>query len=121
MNRLFSIQVVLVLLGIVIVWVTLGEASITATLYGGAVALANSALLSLRMNKKSEVASSDPHTTVILLYVSAVGRFLLVLVALSIGLGFLKLAPQPLLGMFIVAQLGYYIAALSARKQVEST
>ena len=121
MNRLFYIQVVLVLLGVVIVWFTLGENAITATLYGGAVALVNSLLLSLRMNKKSEVASSDPHTTVILLYVSAVGRFVLVLVALSIGLGVLKLAPQPLLGMFIATQLGYYVAALGFRKPIKPT
>lgn len=120
MNGLIFIQTGLVLLGTAVTWFTLGEHAVLATIYGGVVAIVNTLLLSLRMNKKSE-ASSDPHTTVILLYVSAVGRFLLVLAALSIGLGVLKLSPTPLLGMFIITQLGYYIAAISSRKHAEST
>ncbi|MEN9433070.1 MAG: hypothetical protein RLZZ422_659 [Pseudomonadota bacterium] len=120
MNSLFFIQTGLVLLGTLVTWFTLGEQAVLATLYGGAVALVNTLLLSFRMNKQNE-QPSDPHTTVILLYVSAVGRFLLVLVALSVGLGVLKLSPTPLLGMFIIAQLGYYVAAIGSRKQVEPT
>ena len=120
MRSLLSIQVVLVLLGAAIAWYFLGDSSVSATLYGGAVALVNTILLSFRIgNNKQE--PSDPRTTVMILYVSAIGRFVLVLVALAVGLSVFKFNPLPMLGMFIAAQLGYMIALLSSRTAVEPT
>lgn len=78
-----------------------------ASLYGGGLALISAWLLLLRVRKAGELAETSPKQSVYSLYFGAVQRFVLVLVALAVGMGALKLQPIPLLVSFGLAQLAY--------------
>ncbi|PIE00934.1 MAG: hypothetical protein CSA79_01720 [Thiothrix nivea] len=110
MRSLLVIQLLLVLGGVVVSWIYLGNTAILPAFYGGAVALANAMLLSERVKKAGEIAETSPQSSVNSLYLGVAQRFVFVLVALGIGLGVLKLLPMPLLGTFMVAQLAYVLA-----------
>ena len=102
-------QFVLMLAGIAVSIFYQGEAAMLPAFYGGAIALANTMLLSRRIAQAGELAETNPQQSVYALYFGVVQRFVFVLVALGFGLGFLKLAPLPVLGTFAVAQLAYML------------
>lgn len=110
MKNLLITQFVVILIGIVIAFLLKGESVLLAALYGGAVALGNTLMLSGRMQKVDEIAKTDPQRSVYSLYFGVIQRFVFVLVALGLGLGYLQLDPQALLGVFIVAQLAHILA-----------
>jgi len=116
MRNILTIQFVLIVVCAAITYYLQGERAVLPALYGGAIALANTFLLSRRMGKVGGDANFDPKRSMMLLYLSAVGRFVFVLVALVIGLGVLKLTAIPLVGSFIVTQLGYAFALGPSRK-----
>lgn len=116
MRNILTIQFGLIVVCTAIAFYLQGERAILPALYGGVIAFANTFLLSRRMGKVGGDANFDPKRSMMLLYLSAVGRFVFVLVALVIGLGLLKLTPIPLIGSFIVTQLGYAFALGPSRK-----
>lgn len=116
MRRILIIQFILMLAGVVVSVMYQGDSALLPAFYGGAIALANTMLLSRRIARAGEIAKTNPQQSVYALYFGVVQRFVFVLVALGFGLGFLKLAPIPLLGTFMVAQLAYM---LMGTRQVE--
>lgn len=110
MRSLLIIQLVIVLLGVVVSVQYFGQDAMLPALYGGAVALANTLLLSERIKKFDELAKTSPQTGVLTLMLGVVQRFVFVLIALGVGLGALKLLPLPVLGTFMAAQLAFIIA-----------
>ncbi|WP_455198708.1 hypothetical protein [Kaarinaea lacus] len=75
--------------------------------YGGLASVVL-ALLSIRGFKRAnEFALSEPKKSMTILYVSAVQRFVAVLVLLGTGLGLLKLEPLAVLIGFVLAQASY--------------
>ncbi|MEZ5536767.1 MAG: ATP synthase subunit I [Thiolinea sp.] len=110
MRNLLIIQFLIVLAGAIVSWLYQGDEALLPALYGGAVALANTMLLSGRIKKADEIAKTSPQQSVNSLYLGVVQRFVFVLVALGVGLGVLKFLPMPLLGTFMVAQLAYVLA-----------
>lgn len=109
MRSITIIQFILMLGGVAVSWAYQGESALLPAFYGGAIALANTMLLQRRIEEAGEIAKTDPQQSVYALYFGVVQRFVFVLVALGFGLGFLKLAPIPLLGTFMVAQLAYML------------
>ena len=109
MRSILIIQFILMLAGVVVSWSYQGEPALLPAFYGGAIALANTMLLSRRVAQAGEIAKTNPQQSVNALYFGVVQRFVFVLVALGFGLGYLKLAPVPLLGTFMVAQLAYML------------
>jgi len=96
-----------------------GEYEALAALYGGAVATANTWLLTMRIARAGELAKHSVKYSVYSLYFGAVQRFIFVLVGLGVGLGGMKLSPIPLLLTFGIAQLAFMIAAgREAMKQI---
>ena len=87
----------------------IGEVTIWASLLGGAVAIANTLLLSRRLDTAAEMADTNPDGGVLTLYLGVIQRFVFVLVMFGIGMGVLKLNPPAMLGAFAVAQLAYMI------------
>ncbi|HRJ51469.1 MAG TPA: ATP synthase subunit I [Candidatus Thiothrix moscowensis] len=109
MRNVLIIQAILILAGAAVSRFYQGDAALLPAFYGGAVALANTMLLSRRVAVAGEIAKTNPERSVYALYFGVVQRFVFVLVALGFGLGYLELTPVPLLGTFMVAQLAYML------------
>lgn len=110
-NGALVIQAALaVICAAVVMFVADTEAGLAAG-YGGMLALANSYLLARRVEQAGALARSSPTQGVYALYLGAVQRFVLVLVALGIGMGVLKLPPGPMLLGFAVTLAGYLVTA----------
>ncbi len=109
MRRIVIIQLTLILAGIAMSRFYQGDTAMLPALYGGAIALASTLLLSRRVEQAGEIAKTSPQQSVYALYLGVVQRFVFVLIALGLGLGFLKLSPVPLIATFMVAQLAYML------------
>ena len=112
MRSLLIIQLIIVLLGVIVSVQYFGQQAMLPALYGGAVALVNTLLLSGRIKKLDELAKTSPQAGVMSLMLGVLQRFVFVLVMLGVGLGALKLLPMPLLGTFMAAQLAYVIGSM---------
>lgn len=117
MRNILIIQAILVLVGVVVSRFYLGDAAVLPALYGGSIALVNTLLLQRRAGQVEQIAKENPHQSVVSVYIGVIQRFVLVLVALGVGLGVL-FKPQvaahqqiavALVGTFIVAQLGFIL------------
>lgn len=84
-----------------------------SALYGGMISIVLAWLLSRRIRRASEATLSDPRRGMMILYVGAVQRFVLVAALLALGLAVIKLAPLPLLAGFAVTQMAYVFGARS--------
>lgn len=115
-SAILMFQAGLVLIGVGLAAYAKGQAGIEAAFYGGVVALANSLMLVRRIEHVGSVATVNTQRGMAQLYVSAVLRFVFVLVALAIGLGFLRLDPLPLVGTFIGAQAAYILISMRTHR-----
>lgn len=110
MGKVGTIQLIITLAGAFIAWKYWGEVAVLPAFFGGAIALANTIMLSKRVKKAGELAKDHPQLSVNTLFVGMAQRIVFVLVALGVGLGALKLLPLPLLGVFMASQLAYIFA-----------
>ncbi|NPA71916.1 MAG: ATP synthase subunit I [Gammaproteobacteria bacterium] len=75
--------------------------------YGFFVGMMNVLMLSLTFNKASSTAEEDPKTGILILYMSAVVRFVLLAVLFIVGLSFLEESQAfPVVLTFVLMQLG---------------
>ncbi|PID33820.1 MAG: hypothetical protein CR955_00780 [Thiotrichales bacterium] len=109
MRSLLVIQAILVLLGVAVSFFYLADEGILPAAYGGAVAIANTILLSRRLDSAGEMAKENPEGGVLTLYLGVIQRFVFVLVMFGVGMGVLKLLPPPMLGTFAIAQLAFML------------
>lgn len=82
-----------------------------AVVYGGLVSMLLVWLHKRGVRKAEQRAISDPKGSMLVLYVGAVVRFLLLIGLLGIGMGLLKLPALPLFAGFVLAQLGFFAVA----------
>ncbi|MEW6765883.1 MAG: ATP synthase subunit I [Pseudomonadota bacterium] len=82
-----------------------------AVVYGGLVSMLMAWLHKRGVRKAEDKALTDPKNSMLVLYVGAVVRFLLLIVALGVGMGLLKLPALPLFAGFVLAQLGFLVVA----------
>jgi ATP synthase protein I len=94
-----------------VAWISRDPQAALAALYGGLVALGTSAMLTRRITSVGELAKVSLKYSVYSLYFGALQRFVFVLVCLGLGLGGIKLDPEPLLLSFGIGQLAFMIAA----------
>lgn len=85
-----------------------GRRPALAALYGGGIALVSTWLLGRRVRRAGDPARHDAGGQ-LGLYAGAAPRFVATLVLLGIGMGWLKLAPVPLIVAFGLAQFGFLI------------
>ena len=122
MRSLLIIQASLVIIGIAVSYYYLADDGILPAAYGGAIAIANTILLSRRLDSAGEMAKENPEGGVLTLYLGVIQRFVFVLVMFGIGMGVLKLLPPPMLGTFAVAQLAYMLfGSKQAKIEAEKT
>jgi ATP synthase protein I len=111
MRKLLSIQVLMtVAVAVPSVWLG-GRGMALAAVFGGAIAVMNTLMLGWRVRRAAQATSQDRSRGTLALYMGAVERFVFTLAAFAFGMGFLHLRPEPLLGAFAAAQLGYWVAA----------
>ncbi|UQB42160.1 ATP synthase subunit I [Thiomicrospira microaerophila] len=77
-----------------------------SALYGMMIGFANIGLLVLTFKKANSKAAADPQGGILVLYMSAVIRFVLLAVLFVIGLALLKLDPLAVVITFVVMTLG---------------
>jgi len=85
-----------------------GWAAVSA-FFGGFIGLTVSLLLRRGVLKANETAQEDPKRGMLVLYVGAVQRFVVVLALFGLGLGLLGMAPLATVVGFGCAQLAYAV------------
>jgi ATP synthase protein I len=75
--------------------------------YGGLISVVVAFLLGRGVVRAAEAARQDPKKSMLILYLGAVQRFILVLVLFGIGFKVLSLAFVPMIAGFAGAQLAY--------------
>ena len=116
-RRVLVSQIVLTLLTAGAAFALLGSAAALAALYGGGVALVSTWLLGRRVSRTQEIARQGDTGSQLALYAGILPRFIVTLALLAAGIGWLKLAPIPLIVAFGLAQLGFAINLGSARQR----
>lgn len=95
-----------------VIWGTLGHYfDGLAVVYGGFVSMLLAWLHKRGVRKAEQRAIRDPKGSMLVLYVGAVVRFLLLIGLLGVGMGLLKLPALPLFVGFVLAQLGFLAVA----------
>ena len=116
-RRVLVSQIVLTLLTAGAAFALLGSAAALAALYGVGVALMSTWLLGRRVSRTPEIARQGDTGSQLALYAGVLPRFIVTLALLAAGIGWLKLAPIPLIVAFGLAQLGFAINLGSARQR----
>ena len=82
-----------------------GWAVAAAATFGSLTALANTVLLAWRLGAAEKRGPRPAHEEATTIYRSALERFVVVLLLLAAGLGWVKLQPGPFLAGFVLGQL----------------
>ncbi|NOZ53344.1 MAG: ATP synthase subunit I [Gammaproteobacteria bacterium] len=83
--------------------------------YGGLASICIAVLLTWGVQRATVASAENPTKGMLILYVGAVQRFLLVVGLLALGLAIIKLDPVALCVGFAVAQLSYLISSRNKR------
>jgi len=114
LRRILLVQVGLVVITAVILSQIKSHEFFIATLYGGAVVIVSTIYFGWRLKIATEaVDDTTPTVNSVELFKGIFVRFLIVVVLLALGLGWLKLQPAGILSGFIVAQLAYWFSRTS--------
>ena len=117
MQRLLIIQAGLVLFAAIGSFYYFGSHAVAATLFGGAIAMANAVLLSRRLEQASDLAENNPSAGSLALYLGVVQRFVFTLVMFAVAIKVLSLTPpEAIVGGFAVAYLGFMICGSTQKK-----
>lgn len=116
-RKIFRVQALVVSTLTLGFYFVLGQAAAQSALYGGAIVLFNTWLTHRRLRIAQELAKIAPGREVTSLYVAAVQRFVFTLIFFALGMGWLKLAPIPMLISFAFTQLSYFISGFIISKK----
>ena len=113
LRKILLVQTGLVLIAAAVLTLVKGHDFFMATLYGGAVIIVSTIYFGWRLKIATEAVDNMPTVNSVELFKGIFIRFLIVVVLLALGLGWLKLAPAGVLSGFIVAQLAYWFSRTS--------
>lgn len=94
------------LLGLIMVAIFSFQGDTWAAAYGFFVGVADVALLALTFKKANEKSAENPKSGILVLYLSAVFRFILLAVLFILGLSTLGFDPLAVVLTFVVMQIG---------------
>jgi ATP synthase protein I len=100
-QRVLVIQLVIALLAGALSFVLAGAQALNGVIGGSIIAIVLMLMLRFTMQKASELAVESPQTSMNIMYVGAVLRFIMLLVMFAIALGGFKLLPAYTVGGFI--------------------
>ena len=78
-----------------------------AALFGGSITLSGTVLMAWRISRAGEAASTEKQQGYIEIYIGAIQKFVLTLVLMALGMGYLQLNPLAILVGFAVTQLSF--------------
>ncbi|MDH5600374.1 MAG: ATP synthase subunit I [Gammaproteobacteria bacterium] len=116
LRKILLVQLGLVILTAVILSLVKSHSYFWATLYGGAIIIASTSFFGWRLRIATQTDLNRPaENTVnsVELFKGIFLRFVLVIVLLALGLGWLKLTPAGVLSGFVVAQLAFWFSRTS--------
>ena len=108
-RKVMGLQIAIAALAAVVFGIVEGGMPAVAAFFGGMISVSVSWLLRHGVLKAAEVAKDDPTKSMLVLYMGAVQRFVLVLVLFGLGLGLLKLDPLATVIGFGAAQVAYVV------------
>ena len=108
-RKVMGLQTAMAALAAAVFGVVEGSMPALAAFFGGMIGVSVSWLLRHGVLKAAEIAKSDPGKSMLVLYMGAVQRFVLVLALFGLGLGLLKLDPLATVIGFGVAQVAYVV------------
>ena len=114
-RRLLGLQAVLVVIVATTYLVIGGFNEVVAALYGGAVAMLHTWMLSRRVRLALEVARTNPGRETMVLYLGALQRFAMTLCLFLLGMGWIGVEPIPVIIAFAVAQAAFFIGGGTAK------
>lgn len=88
-----------------------GSWSALSAACGGAISLSIVWLLRRGVRRASEIALTDQKKSMMILYLGAVQRFVVVIALFALGFGLAKLEPLAMFAGFAAAQIGNFIGA----------
>jgi ATP synthase protein I len=103
LNQPLKIQAAI---GLVAVAVFALQDQLWAAAYGFLIGVMNVLMLGVTFKKADDKAAEDPKTGILVLYLSAVIRFILLAVLFVLGLALLKLEPMAVVLTFVAMQIG---------------
>ncbi|MCK5721216.1 MAG: ATP synthase subunit I [Gammaproteobacteria bacterium] len=113
LRKILWVQVGLVVITAVILSLVKSHEYFLATLYGGAIIIASTSYFGWRLRIATQTADNKPTVNSVELFKGIFIRFVMVIVLLALGLGWLKLSPVGILSGFIVAQLAFWFSRSS--------
>ena len=113
LRRILLVQAGLVIITAVILSQIKSHEFFMATLYGGAIIIVSTIYFGWRLKIATEVTDKMPSVNSVELFKGVFIRFLIVIVLLALGLGWLRLEPAGVLSGFIVAQLAFWFSRSS--------
>jgi F0F1-type ATP synthase assembly protein I len=113
LRKILWVQVGLVVITAVILSLVKSHEYFLATLYGGAIIIASTSYFGWRLRIATQTVDNKPTVNSVELFKGIFIRFVMVIVLLALGLGWLKLSPAGILSGFIVAQLAFWFSRSS--------
>lgn len=78
-----------------------------AALYGGSITLTGTLLMAWRINRAGEAAPTERQQGYAEIYIGAIQKFILTLVLMAFGMGYLQFNPMAILVSFALTQLSF--------------
>jgi ATP synthase protein I len=104
LSKVFKVQAII---GLIAVGVYATQGQVIGAAYGFFIGMMNVLMLSFTFGKANQRAEEDPKSGILILYMSAVVRFVLLAVLFIIGLSFLEESQAfPVVLTFVLMQLG---------------
>ena len=106
-RRLLIVQFAILLI-VAVVYLALNNINgFIAALYGGSITLSGTLLMAWRINRAGDIASRDTQQGSMEIYTGVMQKFILTLLLMAVGMGYLKLDPIAILVSFALTQLSF--------------
>jgi len=118
-RRLFIVQFIITLAAALGYFALQNINGFFAALYGGSITLSGTLLMAWRISRAGEAAAKEQQQGYIEIYAGVIQKFILTLVLMAIGMGYLKLNPLAILVSFALTQLSFIANKVDTRYQAE--
>ena len=117
-RRLLTVQAILTII-VALSYLAFQELDgFIAAVYGGLITLSGTLLMAWRISRAGEIGAKQKQQGYLEIYLGAIQKFILTLVLMAVGMGFMKLNPMSMIIAFAVTQLSFLANKVDTRHQV---